>query len=194
MFFHRRTLERRRSHLDVKALLADECFLVYLYATLTAWGMHRMGRGGTKLTDFEEFAGSIRGAESSLARLADTKMTEIDPSEAVDRACAIWSVLATLRVSRSAAKLVAGSKALHHILPDLVPPMDREHTLVFCYGRKRQLAGGGEREFLEMFPVFCQIARDRRGVIEALLDDRFNTSTTKVVDNAVVGYVVRHLK
>ena len=28
-----------------------------------------------------------------------------------------------------------GSKVLHHVLPDLVPPIDRQYTFKFFYGR-----------------------------------------------------------
>jgi hypothetical protein len=36
-----------------------------------------------------------------------------------------------LDVSESGATVVANSKALHHLLPRLVPPVDRQYTLRF---------------------------------------------------------------
>ena len=38
-------------------------------------------------------------------------------------------------MSVAAAQIVANSKALHHLLPALVPPIDREYTFRFFYDR-----------------------------------------------------------
>ena len=49
-----------------------------------------------------------------------------------------------LRISASETQIVAGSRALHHVLPELVPPIDREHTIQFFYGYKRPYPGPAE--------------------------------------------------
>jgi hypothetical protein len=48
LYFHRRALESW----DYPDLSRH---LEYIYATLASWGMHRMGRGGAKMLDFETF-------------------------------------------------------------------------------------------------------------------------------------------
>lgn len=47
-YFHRKTLQRRATHATIESLLGDDVFFDALYATLTAWGLHRMGPGNTK--------------------------------------------------------------------------------------------------------------------------------------------------
>src|SRR5260221_103336 len=51
---------------------------------------------------------------------------------------ALWELSSTLGIVENQAKLVAGTKALHHILPELVVPMDREYTqLLFGWQNPR---------------------------------------------------------
>jgi len=44
---------------------------------------------------------------------------------------AIDSLVSGLAVVDNKARIVAGTKTLHHLLPDLVPPMDRAWTGAF---------------------------------------------------------------
>jgi len=39
-------------------------------------------------------------------------------------------------VSTSRTQIVASSKFLHHLLPDLIPPIDRQYTFAFLTGQK----------------------------------------------------------
>jgi hypothetical protein len=90
-------------------------------------------------------------------------------------------------------KIVAGSKALHHVLPELVPPIDREYTLRFFF-HTTNLPHREELAFRTVYPCFWKIATSCRKEIECRLGRGMNTSITKVIDNAVVGYGLRHLK
>jgi hypothetical protein len=51
VYFHNKALAIRRMHGTVKETLRSDDFFDCLYATLTAWGMHRMGPGNTKLIE-----------------------------------------------------------------------------------------------------------------------------------------------
>jgi hypothetical protein len=90
-------------------------------------------------------------------------------------------------------KIVAGSKTVHHILPELVPPIDREYTVQFFLHHKT-FPGGDEKAFRLMYPKFVSIAECCDAEIKSVLGSGMNTSSTKVIDNAIVGYVVRHIK
>jgi len=46
-----------------------------------------------------------------------------------------WEVIAHIKVSTSRTQIVAGSKMLHHLLPDLIPPIDRRYTFRFFTGQ-----------------------------------------------------------
>src|ERR1700738_5366366 len=55
-----------------------------LYATLTGWGMHRMGdpkTTKTKLTDWERFNGSILAESDALQQFRGHKMLDMSETE-----------------------------------------------------------------------------------------------------------------
>lgn len=60
IYFHHKTLEQKNKHNDADSLIADNTFFDFLYATLTAWGLHRMGPGNTKLVDINVMKDSIK--------------------------------------------------------------------------------------------------------------------------------------
>src|SRR3990172_7841267 len=52
VYFHTKTLEILRNQNSAADAVQNENFLESLYATLTAWGLHRIGPGNTKLNEF----------------------------------------------------------------------------------------------------------------------------------------------
>ncbi len=189
-YFHRKTLALRSSHSSIAGLLKDDLFFDLLYATLTAWGLHRMGPGKTRLLDIEELKGSVRSQAAVLEKLARlTIITTLDIRGAEQVARELWPVLAALKVSAANVQLVANSKTLHHVLPALIPPIDRMYTFQFFYGRKMLTLQ--EREaFLEMFAGFHQLASTNAALIQERIGSAWNTSETKMIDNAIVGYMI----
>ncbi|OLE37239.1 MAG: hypothetical protein AUI36_26610 [Cyanobacteria bacterium 13_1_40CM_2_61_4] len=69
-YFHFKTLTLLRKHKSMAGVMQDEDFFESLYATLTAWGMHRMGDTKTKLVDFPEMVSSFREEASEICKLA----------------------------------------------------------------------------------------------------------------------------
>ena len=188
-YLHRKTLAIRAQHGDVTSLLEDDAFFDALYATLTAWGLHRMGPGNTRLRELGQIRDSIRSQATLLEELAPLDITAIgvaDRSMVVEK---VWSVLSALRVSVAAAQIVANSKALHQLLPMLVPPIDREYTYRFFCGRT-MLSIQERAAFSEVFTRLLSVAAECSSVIGTLLGESWNTSPAKVVDNAVVGYLI----
>lgn len=192
LYFHTRALARRALHDSAEELLADEQFLEYVYAVLPAWGMHRMGKQAAKVVDFGEMAASLRAAAPRIDLLWGRQITKIDANDADQVAGAVWAIIAALRVSRSETRIVAGSKALHHVLPELVPPIDRQYTFRFFTGQKA-VNRGDELAFLEWFPMLCEIGRRCADEIAAALEQRgvMATSQSKVIDNAIIGFMQR---
>ena len=106
---------------------------------------------------------------------------------------AVWALLESLAVSTRQSQLVAGTKALHHLLPDLIPPIDRAYTLRCLLGATT-ITKTGERQFRAVFPQLVGIAQARRGPIEAAVGRGFHTGVAKTVDTAVIGYTIVHLR
>ncbi len=189
-YFHDRAIERRRCHDNLADLLADKRFLEYVYAVLPAWGMHRMGKQAAKVGEFDDMVDSFRAAAPAMEGLWPLRITDLPADGVSSAARQVWDVIASLRVSTSETRIVAGSKALHHVLPDLVPPIDRQYTFRFFTGQKA-VQGGDERAFIEWFPYFVEIARRCRPSIENVLGRGgfMATSSTKVIDNAIIGFM-----
>lgn len=192
--FHLRAIERVRQLGDVEAAVHDVVTVDLVYATLASWGMHRMGPRGAKLVEYDMFAEALRRHSDALAGLQGVRINDLDAA-AVSTVCTdLWRIIAGLSVSATESQLVAGSKTLHHFLPDLVPPIDRQYTGQFYYG----LAGkswnmGEEAAFAEMFPEMVRISQRCGGEIDTYLagrDPYMGTSVSKVIDNAIVGFVL----
>jgi len=194
LYFHLRTLAVLRSHSAPSEALHSDQFFEYLYATLTAWGMHRMGPRGAKLLDLPEIRQSFLGQEQSIRELESLSISKICSLELPGVASKVWAILGGLRVGTGATKIVANSKALHHLLPDLVPPVDRAYTLRFFYNNTT-LNRGDEAAFKGIYPHFHRVAVACQEQIQGHLSSGpWNSSQTKVIDNAIVGFVLEHLK
>jgi hypothetical protein len=188
--FHVRAIERRLTHDTLRSAIADDELLELIYATLTSWGMHRMGPKGAKLVDFEPFCDRIRKQSAILEELEPLVITDVDGVVVADK---IWRAVSGARVSASGTQIVAGTKALHHLLPDLIPPIDRTYTIRFFH-ENTLMPKGDEHAFKEVYPALVEIAAragDHLGV-----NDRspMNTSRSKIIDNAIIGYVWGKLK
>jgi len=199
LYFHQKTLERAKELGSVRSILWDETYLEYLYATLTSWGLHRMGSRGAKLAEFNVFKESLQNVSATLTELGSYKLTELNEEALTYVNDKLKSVLDELQISTSSTQLVAGSKALHHILPDLIPPIDRNYTIRFFYGKggRKQVQlpyGGDSRIFGEIYPIFQYIGTNNKEEIQQSIGREFYTSQTKVIDNAIIGYVIENIQ
>lgn len=185
LYFHVQSLDAARNR---------QCdrFIECTYAMLASWGMHRMGSGGSKMREFEDFQSSMHKVWPLAAGLQDKQPGKLTEDE--------WSQLRTMfceiRCMATATSLVGNSKVLAHLLPNLVPPVDREYTLMFLFGKK-QIVNDMDREWqnlrqvLQGFfhpvvqnPVFQEKAERWLAQQERF---RWDTSALKIVDNLVIA-------
>jgi hypothetical protein len=195
VFFHVEALRQRRLHASVGRAVVDRPLLVSVYATLTSWGMHRMGPAAAKLVAFDDFAGSVRDQEERLSPLEALHLEEVSNLEATEVAGKLWGAVKAVSVSASELRVVAGTKALHHFLPELLPPMDRRYTDGFFLGAEgtfNSLAFQADPAgaFAEIFPRMARIARQCHRSFADRMGHGLHTSIPKGVDNAIVGYVL----
>ncbi len=208
LYFHLRTISRLRSHRDANSVLEDERYFEYLYATLTSWGLHRMGPGNAKLTDFDLFSKSARelfGRVSELfgrsilnvSELFGRSILNLSDREAHEAATVIGEAIGCQTgLTKSKTVLVANSKAIHHFLPDLVPPVDRAYTLKFFFERV-DAPGSAAETFKTLFPCFVKVAAEREESIRAAVaksaslggPGAWNSGHAKVLDNALIGWM-----
>ncbi len=98
--------------------------------------MHRMGPQAAKVGGFAQITTALRQTAPALYQLWPLRITMLGGQEACDAAAIAWGVIAHVKVSMFRTQIVAGSKFLHHLLPDLIPPIDRQYTFTFFTGQK----------------------------------------------------------
>jgi hypothetical protein len=123
---HRACIALRLQAGSVRAAVSDDRFVQALRQTLRAWGI---GVRASRLVPDEDFTGALFNALPSLEALEPLTIDASSLPE--DIAGRVWRLIDTLGVVENKAKIVAGTKTLHHLLPDLVVPMDRAWTGAF---------------------------------------------------------------
>lgn len=194
VYFHLKTIDAFMGHRLATEALDDDQFWDLLYATLTSWGLHRMGRQGAKLADLPDIRRSFLAQRDAIQSLQDMRISELSAPDVPRVARTIWHVMENLTVGRQRVKLIANSKALHHLLPDLVPPIDREYTLRFFYNQTTTIGPREGRVFVEIYPVLHYVAQTAGSRFPQFLGKGMHTSETKIIDNAIVGFVLTELK
>lgn len=185
LYFHQRALETRQ-------LPGSLTHLEYVYATLASWGMHRMGKRGSKMQSFDVFHRSIERLQDRLVEAQKFDFRKMNDQN--------WTILKEifegLNVMASGVSLVGNSKVMHHILPNVVPPIDREYTLWYLLGNKT-IKNDLEREWGLMKKIisgfFIPVVSNREFEATAMRwiarkdEYPWDTSLMKIVDNLVIG-------
>lgn len=182
--YHEQTIKQRLSCGSVTVAINDDIFLKNLYKTLQAWGI---GSRGSRLVPFSEFKNAMTDNAEKISRFEGVRIDDVrlDTKKTSDE---LWQLIDSLPIVENNAKLVAGSKALHHLLPDLVPPIDRAYTCNFFLWNSSEFQYK-QKKFLSLaFENFAKIARAVNP--SQYVGVGWHTSQTKVLDNAVVGFLL----
>ncbi len=87
-------------------------------------------------------------------------------------------------------RVVSGTKALHHILPELVFPFDREYTQTFFGWHNAEFQNNPQGCFTVAFCALADVAS--RVQPTHFVGKGWMSSQSKIMDNAIVGYCVKH--
>ena len=111
-----------------------------------------------------------------------------------------WSKISDIffgiKVMTSRTSLVGNCKGMHHMIPNIIPPIDREYTLKFLIGNtniKNDLAYEWQLMQNIISDFFIPVASDKAFQIEAnrwmAMKNEYpwDTSIFKVVDNLIIG-------
>jgi len=202
IYFHIQALRAQRTD-----FLSDR-HLEMTYATLASWGMHRMGdprKTKAKLVNFDDFRRSILNHQMLLADMVDYRMENCEAAEYEDYLDSLKEVYCALRISISDATVVAHAKTLAHILPNLVPPIDRQYTVRFFTQQYQNFftSRGTIRGVAnlppgttEQFAVFKEYSLRIKALLDradcssiVINENSFNTSYPKIMDNLIMAFV-----
>ena len=182
---HRETIDMRRSHTNVHSALKDEVFIDHFRRTLYAWGI---GKRGSRLVPLAEFGQRLRDCSDEIASFENLRLD--DPElDVTSVAKDLWQLIEHLGVVENKSLIVPGSKTLHHLLPDLVPPMDRAWTGAFFLWSMGSTEYE-QRTFVKTLTSFAAIAQATNP--SSYVGDEWRTSLTKILDNSVIGYCKLH--
>jgi hypothetical protein len=137
----------------------------------------------------DDFAAALRSRRSAL-EAAETLTIEsftLDPDRLASQA---WRLIADLPITGNVARIVAATKTLHHLLPELIPPMDRRWTGAFFMWSTAEPQNRQYQTFWLTYRDMVKLARRARP--SQYVGDGWKACTTKVLDNAIVGYGRRH--
>jgi hypothetical protein len=180
---HRLTIDRRRSLGSAVAAVLDDEFTAGLHQTLRAWSI---GTRASRLVPLPEFRARLRDRADDFRDLEGLALEQLDDDDVRRLAVSLDRLIAGLGVVENKARIVAGTKSLHHVLPDLVPPMDRAWTGAFFGWTVVDPQDNQTQIFTEAFSACAEIARRTRS--SRLIGAGWRTSATKLVDNALIGY------
>jgi hypothetical protein len=201
VYFHTQAIQEQKEN-----FLSDR-HIEMIYATLSSWGMHRMGDPKVtkaKMVEFDDFKRSIRTHGHDLQRMRFLAMDSSTLKQYEEHLNNLKEVYFGLKVSISDATIVAHSKTLAHILPNLIPPIDRQYTIRFFTqdnmqfftgsGKYRMvnLPQGMDKQFEAFKEYSCRmkVLFDRCDRQLLKLDgNAFNTSYPKMMDNLIMAFV-----
>ena len=208
-FHHKALLEANKKFLGTH-------HLDMIYAVLPSWGMHRMGKTMAKVCSFSNFENSIckGGNRAMIDKLRKISKDELlQESDISDDISDIAELIPEIEATISDAHIVSASKTLHHILPHIVPPIDREYSLRFMKQgyksfNKSQINVNkkeDEKDFVKIFmtgmkkfftskewkPFNNKIERIEPNP-QVDWNGAFNTSLPKIFDNLIVAFVKCH--
>ena len=164
VYFHSKAITIRRRHTSVAELATDDAFWDALYATLTSWGIHRRGPGQTKLLDLPNIRHSLLSHMDRIVKLESYRIDMISDAELPSILEELWAVLSEIKVGIAESRIVVNSKTLHHVLPDLMPPVDRRYTIRFFF-HSDPLSSGEQPVFATVCPLLHRIGVSCRQVI-----------------------------
>ena len=181
-----------RNELGIGGSIESNEFLGSLRDTLVGW---KVDVRAASLVSSDKFIRQFRINRSLVESLDSGDIAGIDDATA-DR---LWQTIQSLGLSETGTQIVTGTKALHHLVPALLPPIDRRYTgTFFRYGRSApQFSSNNKRKQKEAFQYILGglslIAQqvDLSQHVDPTLTT-YATGETKVIDNAIVGYVLDH--
>jgi hypothetical protein len=177
LYFYKRILALRKLNPTIRSFASDLYSIEILYATLVSWDMDSRG---AKLKDFDSFRAALLSClpefEEIEVRLRDTPRSKfeifLEP---------LMHLYSKLELMKTSGRLVSNSKCLHFLFPSLCMPMDKTNTLQYLYSNTYESVD----RYLDIIKLSFDIMK-RPIQFERYLDDCWNQSIPKLIDNAII--------
>ena len=163
-------------------IASDEC-LRSAYSMLKKFGM---GTRGSELVSQNEFINRIRKNTESIASFDNMSIQDVEPQDISN----LWKIIRIIGIAKNKSQIVAASKALHFLMPRLMPPIDREYTRRFFSYQQIQFQDN-EPVFKFIMPYFVRIAQ-KNDLTPYIDRSSWAVSVAKLIDNAIIGFGKEH--
>lgn len=175
LYFYRRVFALRQTS-SITEFLSNNYNVEILYATLVSWDMNSRA---AKMKYFDEFKKSLHENIDNFKEIDSIYPNGYDnKTELIEKLGNIYDNLSLMNTS---CRLVSNSKVLHFLFPKLLMPMDGSNTLEYFYNN----TGESKKKYLEIMEICIEIMQ-RPYDWTMHLDDIWNTTIPKMIDNAVI--------
>ena len=191
LHFHLKALMARGAFPSAAEAVNNPEFADSVREVLWHW---RVGIRGTELVPVKAFRAEMAKLTPKLVALEHLQINDV-ALDGLKTASTIWDLISSMCLVTKDGKpvknkLVSSSKALHHLLPRLVFPIDREYTQTFFGWRNPEFQNNPRDCFILIFASLADVAK--RIHPENLVGEGWMSSPAKILDNAIVGYCVKH--
>jgi hypothetical protein len=176
LYFYKRVIKLRLNSQNIEVFLDSDYNIEILYATLVAWDMNSRG---AKLKYFNDFKENLLSCKTDFLNLEE--MMKAPQIDYLDIRNLLIIIYRELKLMKTNSKLVSNSKLLHFLFPTICMPMDRENTLNYLYGNTSE----SENKYLEITSLSFEILKNNQN-FRKYLDDEWNVSIPKLIDNAII--------
>lgn len=184
LYFYRKVVSIRKDN-KIKRFLESDYNIELLYATLVAWDMNSRA---AKMKYFDDFKANIHECINEfevLEKVFDGNYCSFD------KVCPVlkkaYSKLELMKTNR---KLVSNSKLLHFLFPEYLMPVDGLNTLNYFYDN----SGESPQKYLYIIEASFEIILNQEINWENVIDNQWNLSPSKAIDNAIILLVGKSLK
>jgi len=192
VYFHKKALLEQQSN------FLGNNHLNMIYAVMPSWGMHRMGSKGAKMVNYDIFEKEILKNRDEINELKNKNIKNVNINNVVKL------ITEKVHISKSNSFLVSSSKVLHHILPNIISPIDRNYSIRFMrknkndWGSSSMNINNEEAYALIFLTEMYKFINSNEDIMSkyiininenTMYDNNFNTSLTKIFDNLIMVYV-----
>lgn len=174
LYLYKRVSHLRNTSHSIEGFLGNDYHMEILYATLVSWDMNSRA---ARMKGFGAFKANVL---SCLDHFRKLEAFENDAMKVGRLPSCLRAAYDSLSLMETHLRLVSNSKLLHFLFPRTLMPMDG-NTLTYFYGH----TGESANKYVEITGVLYEIMRMPEDWRQ-YLDNEWNTTVPKLVDNAII--------
>jgi hypothetical protein len=178
LYFYKRLSELRNGFANIREFLDDNYNIEIIYATLVAWDMDSRG---AKMKCFEEFKENLISCTEYFTEIEGHHNNNNAYLNFENIIILLKSAYENLILMDTNGRIVSNSKLLHFLFPKLCMPMDRTNTLKYLYNNTYDSIN----RYVEVIELSFEVINNIENWTQ-YLDNTWNTSAPKLIDNAII--------